>query len=82
MRTDTGGQIQDGNGDGMRTRTVSRRAEEKQRRANNCTRGVDAIRHFHSEQLIIYEDRGGRLRAPDCSVCKDRCVYMRIAPRG
>ena len=39
-------------------------------------------RHFHSARVTISPDRGWRLRAPDSSVRKARCLYTRIVPRG
>ena len=38
--------------------------------------------HFHFARVTISEDRGWRLRAPDSSVRKARCLYTRIVPRG
>ena len=53
-------------------------AKKRKRRA----RVVDAIRHFHSEHVIISADRGRGLRTPDGYLRKARCMYTRIAPRG
>ena len=39
-------------------------------------------RHFHFARVIISADRGWRLRVPDSSVRKVRCLYTRIVPRG
>ena len=38
-------------------------------------------RPFHSAYVIISADRGWRLRAPDSSVRKARCLYTRLVPR-
>ena len=40
------------------------------------------IKHFHSVRIVIYAGREWRLRAPDSSVRKARCLYTRIVPRG
>ena len=68
-------------GAGTGVETGSGRAEEKRRSARNCTRIVDAIRHFHSARVTISAGRGWRLRAPDSSARKARCLYTRITPR-
>ena len=69
-------------GTGTETRTGSEVAEERRRSARNFTRIVDATRHFPSARAIISADRGWRLRAPNSSVRKVRCLYTCIAPRG
>ena len=69
-------------GTGKRTRTGSGRAGGGRRSARKRTRVVDAIRHFHSARVVISADTGWRLRAPDSSVRKARCLNTRIAPRG
>ena len=40
------------------------------------------IKHFHSACVIISADRGWRLRAPDSSVRKARCLYTRTRSEG
>ena len=40
------------------TRTISVRAEKRRRSARNCTRVVDAIRHFPSARVTISADGG------------------------
>ena len=69
-------------GTGTGTGTGLGREEKRRISARNRIRIVDAIRHFHSARIIISADRGWRLRAPDSSVRKARCLYMRIAPKG
>ena len=39
-------------------------------------------RPFHFARVIISVDREWRLRAPDSSVRKARCLYTRNVPRG
>ena len=39
-------------------------------------------RHFRSARVAISEDRGWRLRAPNSSVHKARCLFMRTVPTG
>ena len=39
-------------------------------------------RHFHFARVIISADRGWRLRAPDSSVRKALCLYMRFYLEG
>ena len=69
-------------GTGTGIRTGSGRAEKRRRNARNHTRVVDMIKHFHSACVIISADRVWRLRAPDSSVRKARCLYTHTRSEG
>ena len=68
-------------GTGTGTWTGGRRAEEKRASARNRSRAGDVIRHFHSARVIIFADRGRRLRAPPAPFVRSG-VCTRASHRG
>ena len=73
----------------LANRRVEHRSETHSNESQHLAEGTEVARlrrrfnrHFHSARVTISADTGWRLRAPDSSVRKDRCLYTRIVPRG
>ena len=74
-------------------RRVEHRSETHSNESQHLAEGTEVARlrrrfsfvlqqALHSARVTISADRGWRLRAPDSSVRKARCLYKRIVPRG
>ena len=67
-------------------RRVEHRSEAHSNESQHVAEGTFFVlfysKHFHSARVTIAADRGWRLRAPDSSVRKVRCLYKRNVPMG